>query len=401
MQIQVKSILHKGEQRLALYFNYDPSIIQVAKSVPGYRYSYTHKAFHYPQGQETFTALQEAFSGIAELTKETDAAAATPEVKEKKTVATVSTPVTEIKKEIQLPEKKMPATVTKSVVRIAEPADTIENKVKQFRYWMRSRRYSENTIGTYSDAIRSFLKFFRHKPLEEICNDDVILYNNEFIRKYGLSASYQNQVVNAIKLFFTTVENRSLVIEQVHRPKKAKMLPNVLSKEEVKQILNAHGNLKHRAMLSLIYSCGLRCGELLALKPEHVDRKRQILIIKHAKGRKDRIAPLSGKIIEMLDEYGKTCKPEAYLFEGWKPGQPYDERSLQQVLKQALAKTGISKPVTLHWLRHSYATHLLENGTDLRYIQEILGHASSRTTEIYTHVSTKSIQKITSPFDYL
>jgi integrase/recombinase XerD len=187
----------------------------------------------------------------------------------------------------------------------------------------------------------------------------------------------------------------------VHRPKREKLLPNVLSKEEIKLILNAHSNIKHKAMLSLIYSCGLRRSELLNLKPSDIDSKRNIIIVRQAKGKKDRIAPLSLKIIEMLREYFILYKPSIYLFEGQTKGTAYDERSLQKVLKQAIEKVGIKKPVTLHWLRHSYATHLLENGTDLRYIQEILGHSSSKTTEIYTHVSTKSIQKITSPFDYL
>ena len=145
-------------------------------------------------------------------------------------------------------------------------------------------------------------------------------------------------------------------------------------------------------MLSLIYSCGLRCGELLRLKPVHVDSKRNLLIIKQSKGRKDRIVPLSLKIIEMLREYYLVFRPQVYLFEGQKKGEPYDERSLQAVLKQALTKANIPKPVSLHWLRHSYATHLLENGTDLRYIQELLGHSDSKTTEIYTHVSTQRLR---------
>jgi integrase/recombinase XerD len=178
-------------------------------------------------------------------------------------------------------------------------------------------------------------------------------------------------------------------------------LPNVLSKEEVKLILGALSNIKHKTMLSLIYSCGLRRSELLKLKPSDIDSKRNIIIVRAAKGKKDRIVPLSDKILEMLREYYKTHKPKTWLFEGQNENQPYDERSLSNVLKQALAKTNIKKPVSLHWLRHSYATHLLEAGTDLRYIQEILGHSSSRTTEIYTHVSTQSIQKIISPFDTL
>lgn len=276
----------------------------------------------------------------------------------------------------------------------------IEN-IKKFRQWLSAKRYSENTIGTYSEALKSFLVFYNQKAISEITNEDVVIYNSEFIIKNNLSASYQNQVANAIKLFFKTVLETKIDIDKIHRPKRAKMLPNVLSKEEVKLILNVHSNIKHKTMLSLIYSCGLRCGELLALKPVDIDSKRNIVLLKNSKGKKDRIAPLSPKILEMLREYYTLSKPKTYLFEGNTPGAPYSEKSLQSVLKSALQKSNISKPVTLHWLRHSFATHLLESGTDLRYIQELLGHNSSKTTEIYTHVSTKSIQQIKSPFDDL
>lgn len=192
-----------------------------------------------------------------------------------------------------------------------------------------------------------------------------------------------------------------MLVDKIHRPKRSKVLPNVLSKEEIKLIWNAHSNIKHKMMLSLIYSCGLRRSELLNLKPADIDSKRGIVIIRQGKGKKDRIAPLSPKILEMLREYYVLCKPKTWLFEGQNIGEQYSEYSLQSVLKQALQKVGNTKPVTLHWLRHSYATHLLENGTDLRYIQELLGHSSSKTTEIYTHVSTKSLQQIKSPFDDL
>ena len=249
--------------------------------------------------------------------------------------------------------------------------------------------------------MKSFFVFFNIKAIADLTNEDVIKYNNEFIIKNKLSASYQNQITNAIKLYFRTIKYTKIEIDKIHRPKRAKVLPNVLSKEEVKAILEAHSNNKHKMMLSLIYSCGLRSGELLALKPIHIDSKRNIVLLKNAKGQKDRITPLSPKILEMLRTYFKEYRPIIYLFEGQKAGMPYDARSLQLVLKQALRKTKITKPVTLHWLRHSYATHLLESGTDLRYIQELLGHSSSKTTEIYTHVSTKSIQQIKSPFDDL
>lgn len=240
--------------------------------------------------------------------------------------------------------------------------------IQKFTYWLKSRRYSENTIKTYTEALKMFLIFYNTKDITSITNEDVIYFNNEHIIKNNLSHSYQNQVANAIKLYFKTIQNISLDLEKIHRPKREKVLPNVLSKEEVKTILNAHSNPKHKMMLCLIYSCGLRCGELLALKPTHIDSKRNIVILKNSKGKKDRIVPLSPKILEMLREYYLAFKPKNYLFEGQTAGNPYDNRSLQQVLKEALTKVGITKPVTLHWLRHSYATHLLESGTDLRYI---------------------------------
>ena len=264
-------------------------------------------------------------------------------------------------------------------------------QIEKFKQWMRSKRYRQSTIDTYSEALKSFLVFYREKPVAEINNEDVIIFIYFFILKKKLSASYQNQTVNAIKLFFRTVRETKIEVDKIHRPKRAKLLPNVLSKEEIKLILNAHNNIKHKMMLSLIYSCGLRCSELLALQPAHIDSLRNIVLLKNSKGKKDRIVPLSSKILEMLRDYYKVYKPKTYLFEGQTIGLQYDARSLQLILKQALQKSEITKPATLHWLRHSYATHLLESGTDLRYIQELLGHNSSKTTEIYTHVSTKSI----------
>ncbi len=292
-------------------------------------------------------------------------------------------------------------TITKPTDILQELSDEAKHKIERFKFWLLSKRYSDNTIGTYTDALKTFLRYYAHKPIAEITNDDLIKFNNHYIMANHFSASYQNQVVNAVKLFFNKIENKKLNPELVHRPKRPKLLPNVLSKEEVKLILNSLKNLKHKTMLSLIYSCGLRRGELLNLKTTDIDSKRNMIIIRQGKGRKDRIAPLSAKILEILRNYYSDYKPTVWLFEGEQQGEKYSEQSLQSVLKQALEKAKINKPVSLHWLRHSFATHLLENGTDLRYIQEILGHSSSRTTEIYTHVSTKSILQIKSPFDDL
>lgn len=283
------------------------------------------------------------------------------------------------------------------------PEETGENidRIDLLESWMRSRRYSDNTIKVYAEALRVFFRFSYPKTPAQLTNEDLIRFNNDYILKRGYSSSYQNQVVNAVKLYYQVAENRFMQLNNLHRPLRSQALPNVLSKQEVKVILKAPHNIKHRAMLSLIYSCGLRCGELLKLKPGDIDSKRNLVIIRQSKGKKDRVVPLSPKILELLRAYYLAFKPKQFLFEGQVPGSQYDERSLQQVLKQALNKARVNKPVTLHSLRHSYATHLLESGTDLRYIQELLGHKSSKTTEIYTHVSTHAISRIVSPFDSL
>ena len=384
--LSIKTAQHNNLKVVQLHFEKNENLLQLLRNNKSLRWSQTMKCWYFSFSKDIKQEIFKLVRGSAFL----DYSAFEQEAILEKINA--SHPSSTLKThQVEL----------KPVNLLQELSEQGEKKLEEFKKWLRSKRYSDNTIKTYADALKTFLRYYANKAIAEINNNDVIKFNNDYILANKLSASFQNQIVNAVKLFFKKIELKNLDPELLHRPKRAKTLPNVLSKEEVKLILNAHNNIKHKAMLSLIYSCGLRCGELLKLKQEHVDSKRGVLIIKQSKGRKDRIAPLSHKVIELLRDYYKACKPQTYLFEGQNKGEPYDERSLQNVLKQSLEKVNISKPVSLHWLRHSYATHLLENGTDLRYIQEILGHSSSKTTEIYTHVSTKNIQKIVSPFDYL
>lgn len=280
------------------------------------------------------------------------------------------------------------------------PSSAHIQALENFKAHLTSERYSHNTIKVYTEAVGVFLKFVGDKPLELMDAADVLRFNNEYILANKYSSAYQNQIVNGVKLFFARVQGTKMNPELIRRPKREKKLPHVLSKEEVKAILEAPTNLKHRAMLGLVYACGLRRSELINLEFEHIQRDRMLLHIHSAKGKKDRVVPLSQKVLEFITAYYRAYKPKLYVFEG-QTGGKYSEASLGAVLKHAVAKAGIKKPVTLHWLRHSYATHLLESGTDLRYIQELLGHNSSRTTEIYTHVSKKNIAHIRSPFDDL
>ncbi len=345
MDWKAEPIKHKGQSRIVVYFEKNAEWIARIKKLDDARWSNSLKAWHLPDNDENRNRFK-----------------------------------------IDL---------------LVDLSEIHQQKIEQFKRWLSSKRYSQNTIKTYIEALQTFLKYFHNKPIEQISNEDVIAFNNDYILKNNFSSSFQNQVVNAVKLFYRQIQGANINVELVHRPKKEKLLPNVLSKQEVKEILNAPSNIKHKAMLSLIYACGLRRSELLNLKPIDIDSNRGVIIIRQAKGKKDRITPLSEKILAMLREYYKAYKPATWLFEGQTINEKYDERSLASVLKRALEKTTIKKPVTLHWLRHSYATHILESGTDLRYIQELLGHKSSKTTEIYTHVSTKNIQNIKSPFDDL
>jgi integrase/recombinase XerD len=276
-----------------------------------------------------------------------------------------------------------------------------EQHLLAFKSYMHYRRYSPNTIKTYTEALEIFFRFFQNRALESLIIEDIIDFNNDYILKKNLSASYQNQVINAIKLFYRNRFNRAMEVDFIQRPRREKRLPNVLSKKEIKAILEAPTNLKHRAMISLIYACGLRRSELLNLTLKDIHSDRNLLFIRQSKGKKDRVVPISMKLIAMLRDYYKAFKPKTWLFEGQLAGEKYSERSIQLVLNQSVSKAKINKQVSLHWLRHSYATHLLESGTDLRYIQELLGHSSSKTTEIYTHVSTRNLQQIRSPFDDL
>lgn len=362
--IKLSPLMHRNALQIAIGFAFDKEVKAYVQQLDGVNWSQSHKTFYIAHTQEN---KQRLYDHLKARPWTIDYSAMKPAIQ--KTMAkNLST------KNMDLP------TLDASV----------SSKIEKYIEWMRSKRYSESTIKTYSEALKVFFRFYKDKCLQDITNDDLIVFNNQYILEHKLSASYQNQLVNAIKLFFSKIENTKLDPDLIHRPKRAKLLPNVLSKEEVKAILDAHANIKHRTMLSLIYSCGLRRSELLHLKAGDIDSKRNVVIIRQSKGRKDRIAPLSPKILELLRQYYTLHKPQTWLFEGQKKGDPYSEKSLESILKQALVKAHIRRPVTLHWLRHSYATHLLEAGTDLRYIQELLGHNSSRTTEIYTHVSTKS-----------
>lgn len=261
-------------------------------------------------------------------------------------------------------------------------------------------RYSESTCNSYRYMFREFLKYQYPKPLHQLTKWDIMKYQQYLIVEKKISRSYQNQSINAIKFYLESVLGHDRQLFDLQRPKKVKSLPQVLSIDEVQAILKNTRNLKHKAILTTIYSAGLRMSEVLQLKLHDIDSANGRIWIRSGKGGKDRMTLLSPLLLTLLREYFKAYRPKSFLFEG-QSGDAYSATSVRKVLTRAKKRAGITKPIVAHTLRHSFATHLLENGTNLRYIQTLLGHTSAKTTEIYTHVSTKKLDEVISPLDLM
>lgn len=257
--------------------------------------------------------------------------------------------------------------------------------------------YAANTVKTYVYYFEQFINYHQSTPIDQLDEQDIRAFLKHLKQK-NVSHSYLNQAVNAIKFYYEVVLGMPNRFIDIERPRKTTQLPKVIAIEEVKAMIATTENLKHRCIIQLLYSAGLRRSELLELKLTDIDSKRMLVHIRAAKGGKDRHSLLSKTVLTDLRAYYKTYKPKVYLFEGVH-GNPYSAESVLAIVRKAASKAGIKRRVTPHMLRHSFATHLLENGVDLRQIQVLLGHGSSKTTEIYTHVATHTFKTIKNPLD--
>lgn len=294
-----------------------------------------------------------------------------------------------------------------------EPIDTVRkdrisafdipnyrNCPEEFILKLKELRYSERTVKVYKGLFEEFINYYHKVDVNSIDETMITAFLRYLVMDRKVSTSYQNQSINAIKFYYERVLGGQRKLYLVDRPRDEKRLPIVLNEQEISDLLNATENIKHKAILMLAYSGGLRLSELISVKLTDIDSKRMQIRIEQAKGKKDRYTLLSVKLLEVLRKYFKVYNPKKWLFEGAGGGQ-YSVSSIQSVIKDSAKKAGIKKRITVHTLRHSFATNLLESGTDLRYIQSLLGHSSSKTTEIYTHITTKGFDKIKSPLDSL
>ncbi|MFL0246071.1 tyrosine-type recombinase/integrase [Candidatus Clostridium stratigraminis] len=271
---------------------------------------------------------------------------------------------------------------------------------EQYKRDLEIKGFSPKTQDAYLRHVAVFSKHFGKSPdllgIEEIKD-----YLHYVITDRGLSKSYVNQVYSALKFLYEATLGREWKMTQIPRVKKDKKLPQVLSRLEIKKILDSITNLKHRAILTTIYASGLRVGEVVNLKVIDIDSKCMQIKVCLGKGKKDRFTILSEKNLIVLRDYFKYYKPKDWLFPGDDESKHLTERTVERVFEKAKAKAGVLKPGNVHCLRHSFATHLLEDGTDIHYIQALLGHTNIQTTNIYLHVTAARIKKIRSPFDIL
>ena len=272
---------------------------------------------------------------------------------------------------------------------------------EDFKKLLEIKRYSPNTVETYLGLLRSFDSYIGDTLDIHRLESKFLLQK---IRNIVIDKSYayttQKQLLSALKLYLLEIHKVMIDLDTVRPRSPQRVLPEILSSQEVKKLLERTTNKKHQAMLTTIYALGLRSGELINLKISHLDGDRNIIFIGEGKGKKDRILPFPESLKPYLREYFKAYRPKEYLFEGQKGGK-YTAASLRSVFKQAISRADITKNVTLHSLRHAYATHLLESGTDLRRIQKLLGHNDIKTTMMYTHVSQSSVLETKSPLDFL
>ena len=373
--ITLETKIHRAQKQILVQFRYNVEILQMIRSMGG-KFSATHSCWYVNYSAKNLNYLRKEFAEYHIKVIDGD-----------------------------MPKRESANGKQRIIARgacdfIVGLTKVQRREVMLYTQYLHGQRYSKSTIECYLTFVRSFLGYYKEKESDTITLRDIDKYNYEVIIKNKYSVSYQRQFVSAIKLFYDYVVHCTFDTSEIERPRKEYKLPSVLSKEEIRQLLVCTNNLKHKAILSTIYSAGLRIGEVLNMRIVDIDTDRMQVHIKNAKGKKDRYVKLSKTNLMVLRRYLHQYTPQQYLFEGPNNSQ-YSSSSIRQFLRKSCKKAGIKKYVTPHTLRHSYATHMLELGIDLRYVQAFLGHSKPETTMIYTHISSEKVDNMANPLDEL
>ncbi|MBS1665883.1 MAG: site-specific integrase [Bacteroidetes bacterium] len=387
-KIQLSPVTHRGRECFLLQFGMDAELNRAVKKLARAKWSETNKCWYLPLTDECYQQLKAAVKGMALL----DTAALKKYLENKKQLS--NAPVSLVKEQVSV-----------TVERLIAWQFSKENlqALDRFVEHLKLKAYSPSTIRTYRNEFIQLLRILKRKPASELTVDELKRYMLYAMEKEGINENTAHSRLNALKFYYEQVLKKEKFFWEMPRPKKPQQLPRMFSQSEITAIINKTDNLKHKVMLMLAYSAGLRVSEVVSLKTWQIDSKRRCIHVEHAKGKKDRITPLSPVLLVMLRKYAQEYKPapRGYLFEGQTKGTPYSNRSLQEVLTAAKQKARVIRPGSIHALRHSFATHLLEKGTDISIIQKLLGHNDIKTTLRYLHATNKDILNIISPLDNL
>ncbi len=393
--VLLQPLFHRGQQCIGIYFPRNELLQNLVQKQAGAKWSHTNKCWYLPCTKENFLLLGKALFTKAVL----DIGVLKKFLIENK--ETISSKEVNDEKRIIL--KKVTQKVSMPVNYPHTISKENREELQQFSRQLVLKGYSQSTIRTYENEFRQFLNTIKDNPAPGFSVSRLKDYFQYCYATLHLSENTMHSKINALKFYYEQVLGREKFFWEIPRPKKHLILPKVLGEEELRQLFAAANNLKHKAILFAAYSAGLRVSEVINLRLQDIDRERKQLFVYCSKGKKDRYVALSPLLLDILESYYKMWQPRPtnYLFEGDEPGEPYSIRSAQIIFHNAKQKAGISKTISFHGLRHSFATHMLEKGVDVKYIKEILGHFNIKTTERYLHIKRETLINIVSPLDAL
>lgn len=373
MTITCDYITHKNKEWILLKSEYNAQLNKIFRTLNFVKFSNTHKSWYLPKNKELLKQV----------------------VEKTKTIATINTQ----QLKVTIAQQAQKTTQKLQVVKQGRISEYNINEFQKYLQMLTLKGYSPNTVNTYKNEFSVYLQTLGQVNANTLNPQRVKDYLQYCFDKLKLTESSIHSRMNALKFYYEQVLKRDKFFWEIPRPKKRLILPKVISEEKILQYLFTVENIKHRTILLIAYSAGLRVSEVVNLKTTDIDTDRMQIFIQNAKGKKDRIVPLSKTIKALLDVYRQEFNPQNWLFEGQTKELAYSVRSAQIIFREACTQLKLPKNVGFHSLRHSYATHLLDNGTDVKYIQQLLGHNDIKTTLRYLHVTNKDVKKIESPLD--
>ena len=392
IEIHLKPLQHRGKEQIGIYFEKNAIIQSLLQKHASAKWSSSHKCWHIPCTKESYEALAGAVSGKGKIHREELDRYLREKKTNPQTPLTITTPP---------PSPSNQKTISKPEFSPAGEEICAENNLELEKYenLLVLKAFSKSTMRTYCSEFKTFLKKLNKNLARDLTPEQLQRYILYCIDTLKLSESTIHSRINSLKFYYEQVLDKERMFFHIPRPKKPTKLPKVISKERIADLINSIENVKHKTIIMLTYACGLRVSEVVSLKIKHIDGQRKTVYLEDAKGKIDRVVSLSPNMLIMLREYYKQYQPKDYLFEGQFKDKHLSERSMQQVIQAAKRKAGIKQDGSMHMLRHSFATHLLDKGIDVVFIQKLLGHKDIKTTLRYLHVTNKDLIHILSPLE--